>query len=169
MIYSLFECQLFPQLFSAGRRSPHVLGCYLDPVDLLYYKGYEIKKGVQSEPRIARHCFISRRFSPLRSIRLSRLAPLCLPCTVFFPRCSLRLAPRVHLHVHPIQMAKVNFAITKYLARKSLHAMEPPTILALPPPSTGEKLPLRERDPYSVCPGAQPAQKGTGRELILPT
>lgn len=63
--------------------------CYLDPVNLLYHhKGREIKEGARSAPKIARHCFISRRFSPLRSIRLSRLAPLCLLCTVFFPRCS---------------------------------------------------------------------------------
>lgn len=49
--------------------------------------------------KVVRHCFISRldSLSASLSICLSHLAPLCLLYTVFFLRCSPRLALRVHL------------------------------------------------------------------------
>jgi len=70
--------------------------------------------------KVAHHCFISRlgSLSALFSIRLSHLAPLCLLYIVFFLRYSL--SSIAFIYVRLIQMAKVNFAITKYLARKSL-------------------------------------------------
>lgn len=85
----------------------------------------------------------SLRFAPyvfLASLHSVCSIPFSFPNAL--PPPPSPVSPRVFTYVRPIQMAKVNFAITKYLARKSLHAMEPPTILALPPPSTGEKLPL---------------------------
>lgn len=48
---------------------------------------------------------------------VSRSAPLY---NVFFSRRCPARSPAPTLVVRPIQMAKVNFAITKYLARKSL-------------------------------------------------
>lgn len=98
------------------------------------------------ERKVARHCFISRR---RRRRRLFLSLPLVAVYSSFSSRALCRfLSPAsspapspAHVHIRPIQMAKVNFAITKYLARKSLR--EPPTISAAPPPpSTAEKLPL---------------------------
>lgn len=85
----------------------------------------------------------SSRGGSLRFAPYVFLASLHSACSIpfSFPNAP-PVSPRVFTYVRPIQMAKVNFAITKYLARKSLRAMEPPTILALPPPSTREKLPL---------------------------
>lgn len=114
---------------------------YPDPVLLSIrdIRMYEIKERARSFD--AKGCasllHLAAALSPY--VFLASLHSVCSVTFSFPDAPSSR--PRVFTYV-PIQMAKVNFAITKYLARKSLRAMEPPTILALPPPSTGEKLPL---------------------------
>lgn len=149
---------------------------YLDSVNLCYItKDVKLREGpTQLVPKVARHCFISRRFS-LRLAPYVFLASLHSVCSVppfSFPDALPSLVPRVHLRpsdtngqsklrhyevpgaeVTPRYGATHHFGIAA-----TIHGRETPLGLS-----------RRERDPYSVCPNAQPAQKGTGRELIRPT
>lgn len=125
-------------------------------------------------PRVARHCFISwlRSLSSPRSLYIF-LIPLHSVCSIPFSfSAAYPLSSLAFTYVRPIQMAKVNFAITKYLARKSLrygathHFGAAATIHGRETPPLdfhGEK-----GTPYSRSRTHQPAQKGT-RNLLRRT
>lgn len=105
---------------------------------------------------------LAARFSLRFALYTSFSSPLCLLYTVFFLRYSTP-SPLAFTYVRPIQMAKVNFAITKYLARKSLrygathHFGAAATI-------HGRETPLglsrRERDPLLPKPNAPAGLEG---------
>lgn len=124
----------------------------------------ELTEGQSLMPKVARHCFISRlvSLSASLSIRLSHLAPLCLLCTVFFLRCSPCLTPRVHLR-SPDTNGQSKLRHYEVPGAEVTPLWSHPPFWWLPPPSTGEKLPLdfhREKGtPYPCNRTHQPAQR----------
>jgi hypothetical protein len=110
-------------------------------------------------PRVARHCFIS-----LRVFLLSFHSV----CSVPFSFSGALVSRPAFTYVRPIQMAKVNFAITKYLARKSLRYGATHHFGAAAATIHGRETPLglsrRERNPYSVT-----ERNRRLPELTLPT
>lgn len=167
--------QLFSQLFSAGRRSQHhVLGNDIILILSICYITKDAKLRMGHDLRQRLRVTASSRGGSLRFAPYVFLVSLHSVCSVLFsfpdalpsrPARSPTRSPDTngqsklrHYEVPGAEVTPRYGATHHFGAAATIHERETPLGLS-----------RRERDPYSVYPGAQPAQKGTGRELILPT